>query len=60
MENLISASLPNPQKADLAVLAVLKHSLQNTHQEQTAAAMLICNSLAFSHARNMEKFSVIP
>lgn len=37
IENKISAFLPNPQKADLSVPAISKHSLHNTHQEQTAA-----------------------
>lgn len=39
VENIISASLPNPQKADLSGPAILKHSLQNTYQEQTAAVI---------------------
>lgn len=41
MENIISASSPNPQKADLAAPAIPKHSLQNTHQEQTAAVICL-------------------
>lgn len=37
IQNIISAFLPNPQKADLSVPAISKHSLHNTHQEQSAA-----------------------
>lgn len=54
IENIMSAFLPNPQKGDLSVPAKSKHSLHNTHQEQTAAVTYKSATVWLFHARNLK------
>lgn len=48
VENIISASPPNQQKADLSVPGILKHSLQGIPAGTNCYCnMLICHNLTF-------------